>query len=85
MLKMKCDEIASLLIELKEGSISVENKALVELHLATCAECSADLLLIGKAFDALRVSADEEVPTHYFTNLTLRRSLYLLCRNGCSA
>ena len=69
---MKCDEIASLLIELKEGSISVENKALVELHLATCAECSADLLLIGKAFDALRVSADEEVPTHYFTNLLPR-------------
>ncbi len=69
---MKCDETSPLLVELKEGTISVENRALAERHLATCAKCSADLVLISGAFEALRVSVDEEVPTHYFTNLLPR-------------
>ena len=69
---MKCDEISPLLVELKEGTISVENQTLAEQHIATCAKCRADLVLIGGAFEALRVSVDEEVPTHYFTNLLPR-------------
>lgn len=72
MSKMKCDEISPLLVELKEGTISVENQVLAEQHIATCAKCRADLVLIGGAFEALRVSVDEEVPTHYFTNLLPR-------------
>ena len=72
MSKMKCDEISPLLVELKEGTISVENQALAEQHIATCAKCRADLVLIGRAFEALRTSVDEEVPTHYFTNLLPR-------------
>jgi hypothetical protein len=72
MSKMKCDEISALLVELKEGTISAENKTLAEQHVATCAKCEADLILIGRAFEALRVSAGEEVPSHYFTNLLPR-------------
>ena len=69
MSKMKCDEIRPLLIELKEGTISVENKVLTEQHIATCADCRADILLIGTAFETLRDSVDDDVPNHYFTNL----------------
>lgn len=72
MSKMKCDEISPLLVELKEGTISGENQALAEQHIATCAKCKADLVMIGGAFEALRVSVDEELPTHYFTNLLPR-------------
>jgi len=72
MSKMKCDEISPLLVELKEGTISVENQALAEQHIATCAKCTADLVMIGGAFETLRLSGDEEVPTHYFTNLLPR-------------
>lgn len=69
---MKCDEISPLLVELKEGTISVDNKGLAEQHIATCAKCRADLVMIGRAFEALRVGVDEEVPTHYFANLLPR-------------
>lgn len=69
---MKCDEVSPLLVELKEGTVSVENQALAEQHIATCAKCTADLVLIGGTFETLRASVDEEVPTHYFTNLLPR-------------
>jgi hypothetical protein len=69
---MKCGEIAPLLVDLKEGTISPENQKLVEQHVASCVRCAEDLALIGKAFETLRVSGNEEVPTHYFTNLLPR-------------
>ena len=69
---MKCDEISPLLLELVEGIISPGNRLLVDQHVRTCTRCTADLALIGKAFETLQTSAAEEVPSHYFTNLLHR-------------
>jgi hypothetical protein len=69
---MKCAEITPLLVELKEGTISSENRKLVEQHVMSCARCADNVALIGKAFETLRLGGNEEVPTHYFTNLLPR-------------
>jgi hypothetical protein len=72
MLNMDCDRIQYLLVELREGTISQEEREVVERHVATCVRCTEDLKLIDQAFEALRNVEDEEVPTHYFTNLLPR-------------
>ena len=61
-----------LLVELREGTISQEEREVVERHVATCVGCTEDLKLIDQAFEALRNVEDEEVPTHYFTNFLPR-------------
>ena len=69
---MDCDEIRYLLVGLKEGTISPEEQELVVRHTATCARCAQDLKAIDEAFGSLRDVTDEEVPSHYFTNLLPR-------------
>ena len=72
MSNMDCDRIQYFLVGLREGTISQEEREAVERHVATCVRCTSDLHLIDDAFDALRNVDDEEVPTHYFTNLLPR-------------
>ena len=72
MLNMDCDRIQYLLVGLREGTISQEERELVERHVATCVRCTNDFNLIDEAFESLRNVEDEDVPTHYFTNLLPR-------------
>ncbi len=72
MLNMDCDRIQYLLVGLREGTISQEEREAVERHVATCVRCTNDLNLIDEAFESLRNVEDEDVPTHYFTNLLPR-------------
>jgi hypothetical protein len=69
---MECDTYRTLLVEKQEGTISSDNKEILERHLLTCDRCAEDFALIGASFDALRGARDEEAPTHYFTNLLPR-------------
>ncbi len=72
MSNMDCDRIQYLLVGLREGTISQEEREVVDRHVATCVRCTNDLNLIDEAFESLRTVEDEEVPTHYFTNLLPR-------------
>ena len=72
MSNMDCDRIKYLLVGLREGTISQEEREVVERHVATCVRCMDDLNLIDEAFESLRNVEDEQVPTHYFTNLLPR-------------
>ena len=72
MLNMDCDKIQYLLIGLREGTVSQEEREVVERHVATCVRCTNDLNLIGEVFESLHNVEDDEVPTHYFTNLLPR-------------
>ena len=72
MSNMDCDRIKYLLVGLREGAISQEEREVVERHVATCVRCMDDLTLIDEAFETLRNVEDEQVPTHYFTNLLPR-------------
>lgn len=69
---MECDKFRSLLVEKQEGTISSEGESILERHLSVCDRCKEDFALIGASFDALRGALDQEVPTHYFTNLVPR-------------
>lgn len=69
---MDCDRIQYLLVGMREGTIAQEEREAVERHVATCARCANDLQLIDEAFESLRNVEDENVPTHYFTNLLPR-------------
>ncbi len=69
---MDCDEIQYLLVGLREGTISPEQREVVDRHIATCARCIKDLELIDEAFESLRNVENDEVPNHYFTNLLPR-------------
>ena len=72
MYVMKCDEVSYLLVELSEGTISPENRKRVDEHVASCKRCTEDLALIRTAFETLRTTEPEDVPTHYFSNLIPR-------------
>ncbi|HTY10775.1 MAG TPA: zf-HC2 domain-containing protein [Bacteroidota bacterium] len=72
MSNMDCDKIQGLLVGLREGTISQEEREIVERHTAACPQCTADLTLIDEALEALRNVADDTVPNHYFTNLLPR-------------
>ena len=72
MLNMECDKIQYLLVGFREGTLPQEEREVVERHVSTCVRCTNDLNLIDEAFESLRNVEDEEVPTHYFTNLLPR-------------
>ena len=61
-----------MLTEYFEGTISAEDRKLVEEHLASCKQCARDAQLITEAFDALRDVAEDSVPENYFVNLVPR-------------
>ena len=69
---MDCDEIQYLLVGLREGTISPDEREIVDRHVATCARCTQDLQSIDEAFESLRNVENEETPNHYFTNLLPR-------------
>ncbi len=69
---MDCDKIQEYLVGLRDGTLPREEREEVERHVATCARCTNDLLLIDEAFEVLRTVEDEDVPVHYFTNLLPR-------------
>lgn len=69
---MDCDKIHPLLTEMQEGTISPEEKKLVESHLAACVHCTQDFKLIGEVFNVLLDVRSEEPPSHYFSNLLPR-------------
>ena len=72
MSNMDCDRIQYLLVGLREGALSQEEREAAERHVTTCERCTNDLRLIDEAFESLRNVDDEDVPTHYFTNLLPR-------------
>jgi Putative zinc-finger len=72
MLNMDCDKIQELLVGLRDGTLPQEEREAVERHVSTCVRCTNDLALIDEAFDLLRDVEEEDVPTHYFTNLLPR-------------
>lgn len=69
---MECDKVQELLVGFRDGTLPQEEREAVERHVSTCVRCTSDLALIDEAFEALRDVKEEDVPTHYFTNLLPR-------------
>lgn len=74
---MKCRDAEYLLVELADGTIGADDRNIIEMHVASCASCAADLALLSGTFELLRTEIEEAPPAHYFTNLLpkIRRRL----------
>lgn len=79
---MDCDKVHLLLIEKQEGVISPDDEKRVNDHLLTCLRCVEDDRLISETFEHLRGVAEEDLPTHYFTNLLPRVRQRIDARSG---
>ena len=58
-MKISCDIIKDLLPLYYDGVCSADSKAIIEAHLAQCADCRAELAEMGKE---LPVSSKEQNP-----------------------
>lgn len=66
---MKCRDVEPMLVDLADGTLSPEEKALVDDHVAHCAGCAMDVALLKETFAVLRTEVQELPPEHYFSNL----------------
>jgi HEAT repeats len=60
--KMRCDEVAQLLVFLACGEVTADERAGIESHVAECAECRAQLAEVGEFHESLTAvpqAADE--------------------------
>ena len=82
MLNTDCDRVHPLLIEKQEGVISPDDEKRVNDHLFTCRQCAENERLIRETFDQLRGVEEEQLPTHYFTNLLPKVRQRIETRSG---
>jgi hypothetical protein len=59
---MSCEDFERKLAEYQEGTLSPEEKSLVEAHLGTCGKCSSVLADLEKAVDLLKDLPEVEPP-----------------------
>ncbi len=66
---MKCRDMEYLLVELADGTITADDRKEAEMHLRSCASCTADAAVLRSTLTALLGETEAPPPAHYFTNL----------------